>query len=98
MSWRKHLPWILLIVGWFLIGWFARGLAPQGNAETALFQQARQTLANEYYGELPPPRQLTYAAIRGMLSDLGDKYAEFYEPTMAERDSEAMRGNDAVNK
>ena len=33
-----------------------------------------------YYGEKPQPKQLTYAAIRGMLASLGDRYTRFLDP------------------
>ncbi len=97
MNWRKKIPVFLLIIGWFLIGWFGRGLLlSQGDQELALLRQARQVITREFYGDLPSPRQLTYAAIRAMLHSLGDKYAVFFEPPLAARQSIELRGNDAV--
>lgn len=36
-------------------------------------------LDSHYYGEKPDPKQLTYAAIKGMLVSLGDRYTRFLD-------------------
>ncbi len=97
MSWRKRIQWFLLIVAWFAIGWFARGLVlPPIDQELALVSQAGQIITHEYYGDVPAPRQMTYAAIAGMLAGIGDKYAAFFEPAAAARDGIEARGSDAT--
>lgn len=37
-------------------------------------------LDSNYYGSKPKPKELTYAAIRGMLTSLGDRYTRFLDP------------------
>jgi carboxyl-terminal processing protease len=39
---------------------------------------------SEFYGELPPPEERVYGAIRGMLGTLDDDYTSFIEPSIAE--------------
>ncbi len=97
IRWRQPVLIFLLIIGWFWIGWFARDvLRPVEGPEVALVRQAGYAMAKQYYGPLPTPRQMTYAAIRGLLSSLGDKYSAFYEPPVAAHDHERMLGNNAV--
>jgi len=97
MSWPNRILWLFLIVGAFAIGWLARGLAqPAPDPALTLIGRAGQIISEEYYGEVPAPRQLAYAAIRGMLSELGDKYATFFEPTAAAREGLGANGHDAV--
>lgn len=67
---------------WFLIGWLARGwlLSP----EAALVDAARRILANAYPSEVPSDRELTYAAINGMLDRVGDPYGQLMEPAVGQ--------------
>lgn len=46
-----------------------------------------------YYGTKPKPKQLTYAAIRGMLATLGDRYTRFLDPAEHKEMSEENSGN-----
>ena len=46
-----------------------------------------------YYGEKPKPKQLTYAAIRGMLASLGDRYTRFLDPEEHEEMQNENRGD-----
>ena len=97
MSWSKRLPWLVLMVAAFAGGWLARTLTqPAADPALTLIGRAGQIISEEYYGEVPAPRQLAYAAIRGMLAELGDKYATFFEPTAAAREGLGANGNDAV--
>ncbi len=51
------------------------------------YEDALATIHNRYYGKLPSTKDyttdqtLTYAAIRGMLDSLGDRYTRFLSPT-----------------
>ncbi len=77
----KELAFIIILCGaWFLIGWLARGwlLSP----ESVLVEQARQTLQNAYPPDVPPDRELTYAAIQGMLNRINDQYALLLDPAV----------------
>jgi carboxyl-terminal processing protease len=99
MNWRKTGGLLLLMAGWFVIGWIARGLwqppAPSDNPELALIAQAGQAVTTQSFKPPTAARQLTYDAIRGMLSGLDDKYAAFFDPTLAARNRDALHGNDA---
>lgn len=46
-----------------------------------------------YYGEKPKPKQLTYAAIRGMLASLGDRYTRFLDPEEHKEMQDENRGD-----
>jgi carboxyl-terminal processing protease len=48
-----------------------------------LFWEVWDLVQRHFYGELPDMQELTYAAIRGMLSTLGDDYTAFIEPSVA---------------
>jgi len=58
-----------------------------GEAEAAfdydLLRLVLQLLDEQYYGEMPEGKELTYGAIRGMLQALGDPYTSFIEPRIA---------------
>ncbi len=55
---------------------------PQNEVEETfqLFWEAWDLLQRHYYGDLPSVQDITYAAIRGMLSALDDRYTAFIEP------------------
>lgn len=59
--------------------------APQSDAQEAfqLFWEAWDLVQRNYYGELPDLQEITYAAIRGMLDTVDDKYTAFIEPDVA---------------
>lgn len=100
MKWRKIVPYIFLIVAWFLIGFFVRGfnIIPIDalDTELALIRQAGQAISSQEYNELPPTRQMTYGAIQGLLSSINDPYVEFLDPQTVERYNLEFQGNDAV--
>ena len=48
-----------------------------------VFWEAWHILERDFYGELPDPQEMTYAAIRGVLFALGDEYTVFIEPEQA---------------
>jgi carboxyl-terminal processing protease len=57
-----------------------------------LFWEVWDLVQRHFYGELPDMQELTYAAIRGMLSTLGDDYTAFIEPSVAAIISEDATG------
>ncbi len=81
---------LLIAATWFLIGWTVRSwrLGP----DVILVEQARQKLLSQYPGELPTSRELTYAAIRGMLRQVGDPHAALFEPSISQRFWDDFRG------
>jgi carboxyl-terminal processing protease len=58
---------------------------PENDAQEAfqLFWEAWDLVQRHYYGDVPGPQDVTYAAIRGMLDTLDDKYTAFIEPDVA---------------
>lgn len=81
---------VILCATWLAIGWIVRGWAMGPDA--ALVEQARRQLLTQYPGELPPNRELSYAAIRGMLDRTGDPYAALLEPPVASRFRDDFEG------
>ncbi len=57
-----------------------------------LLTQAQQLLNANYLREEPPQRQLEYAAIRGILSALNDKYTFLVDPPVAHSESDVLAG------
>jgi carboxyl-terminal processing protease len=74
---------LVLCATWFVIGWVVRSrrLGP----DVVLIEQVRQHLLSEYPNELPASRQLTYAAIRGMIRQTDDPYTALFEPVVSQR-------------
>jgi len=57
-----------------------------------LFWEAWDRVQQHFYGELPDMQELTYGAIRGMLSALDDEYTYFVEPEVASMMAEDATG------
>ncbi|MDQ7029246.1 MAG: S41 family peptidase [Ardenticatenia bacterium] len=57
-----------------------------------IFWEAWDILKREFYGELPEGRQVTYAAIRGVLVALGDPNTILVEPVERELEQDQFRG------
>lgn len=73
---------VALCIVWFLIGWITRSwLQP---SDSLLIEQARQILKDSYPSEAPEDRELTHAAIKGILERITDPYAEFMEPAVGQ--------------
>lgn len=100
MNWRKVLSYLFLIVGWFFIGFFVRGLnliaVDPLDRELGLIRQAGQAISAQSYTAPPSSRETTYAAIRGLLTAIEDPYAEFWDPPTAARFNMENQGGDAV--
>lgn len=97
----------LLVVGGFTAGWVGYdqlfrliGVAPPVNVpqdkrddvDLKVFWEAVRLLHDHFYGEPPQGRDLTYAAIRGVLQALDDPFTSFVEPEMARIFEEDMQG------
>jgi carboxyl-terminal processing protease len=88
---------VIICVVWFLIGWILRGQwdarqMVQPGAEIVLIEQVRQRLLAEYFDGPLGTRELTYAAIRGMLRHTRDPYAALLEPAVAQRFGDDFAG------
>lgn len=60
------------------------GPTAEEQAAFQVFWEAWRIVQQEYYGQLPDSKQLTYGAIRGALQTLGDDYTSFIEPGIAQ--------------
>ena len=100
MNWRKTVSYLILVIGWFFIGFFVRGLniLPINSIDTelALIGEAGQAIAAQSYNTPASSRQMTYGAIKGLLSNIDDKYAVFLDPQTAERFNLESGGQDAI--
>lgn len=65
---------------------------PGGGDEFAVFWEVWNYVENEFYYDKPSSTDRVYAAIRGMLSSLGDDYTAFVQPALAEVDRQNMEG------
>jgi len=59
--------------------------------ELKLFSKALGAIHEAYVGDTQP-RGLAYEAVRGMLAGIGDKYAQFFDPSMYELLQMSMKG------
>jgi carboxyl-terminal processing protease len=58
-----------------------------------VFWEAWQILGRDFYGQLPTAQQMTYGAIRGVLTTLGDPYTIFVEPKPRQLEKDDLRGS-----
>lgn len=63
------------------------------SVNVGLFREAWDLVQDNYLGELPDATQVTYGAIRGALSTVGDPYTVFIEPPAREEERERLQGN-----
>ncbi|MEA3308786.1 MAG: S41 family peptidase [Chloroflexota bacterium] len=59
------------------------GENPVALLDTKLLQEVLTLLKQEFYGEFPNIKELSYGAIQGMLMTLGDPYTSFIDPDIA---------------
>jgi carboxyl-terminal processing protease len=67
-----------------------------GNAgliDQELFRDVWDLLEEQFYGDLPQGQEITYAAIRGLVSSLGDPHTMFLEPKEAAISKMDMEGS-----
>ncbi len=67
-------------------------LPDEAPIDTELLNEAWKLLKEQYYGNLPEGEDVTYAAIRGIISALGDKHTAFLDPEQAESFNTDMQG------
>jgi len=58
-----------------------------------VFWEAWHILEKDFYGQLPTAQQMTYGAIRGVLTTLGDPYTIFVEPKPRRLEKDDLRGS-----
>lgn len=92
---KKVLTMLFIVVGWFLIGWFIRGYLDSRQSmsvESTLLEQVLANVENKAFSQIPSRRELTYSAVRAIMADLGDKYAEFRDAALAARNANELSG------
>lgn len=62
-------------------------------ADFELFWEAWGHVEDSYIGEAPRDKQVTYAAIRGILNSLNDPYSIFLEPVVRQEEIISLSGN-----
>lgn len=81
----------------FLAGFILRGQVPATAQEKpdepfSLLREVKDLLESNYLRQLPSPRAMEYAAIRGYLGELHDPYTFFIDPPVAQNESEVLAG------
>jgi carboxyl-terminal processing protease len=90
-----ELAWIVLLsVVWFGIGWMASSRFQP--TDIALFNQVLSGLSANQMGDVPDSRELTYAALHGLVNRLDDPHVAFLEPAVAQRFQEDFDGRTGV--
>ena len=64
-----------------------------GGDEFGIFWEAWSKIENNFLGPLPTEQQLTYGAVRGAISELGDPHTIFVEPMARDFERDSYRGN-----
>ena len=93
---------ILLAASAFVAGYFTndfvemrRGevtMQTAGSDEFGLFWEAWGRVNDNFLGELPTSKELTYGAIQGSIALLGDPYTFFVEPVERELERQSLQG------
>ena len=93
-NWKDTGFTILVALVWFAIGWVANGRFQQ--SDTALFEQVQRGLIDHHVDALPPSREMTYDAIRGMVAGIDDPHAAFFDPELGARFLQDFEGETGV--
>ncbi len=92
---------VLLAVSAFGAGYLARDLvngrggaaAARADQDLSLYYEAWSLIDEHFLGAMPDEQAVTYGAIRGSLSALGDPYTVFIEPVAREAERERLQGS-----
>lgn len=93
---------VLLAASAFVAGYFTNDFMELRQAPVSftgengndfdLFWEAWGHIENNFLGEIPASKELTYGAIRGAVSLLDDPYTFFVEPVAREQERESLQG------
>jgi carboxyl-terminal processing protease len=91
---------VILAVSAFAAGYVTRELVngrggsslAHAEQEMSLFFEAWDLIEENFLGEMPESREVTYGAIRGSLAALEDPYTVFIEPAVREVERERLQG------
>lgn len=67
--------------------------AAPADQQLKLFWEAMTLLQDGFYGDVPTGQDLQYAAIRGVVNGLGDRFTSFMTPDEAARFNDALDGS-----
>ncbi len=92
---------VLLAVSAFGAGYLARDLvngrggaaAARADQDLSLYYESWSLIDEHFLGAMPDEQAVTYGAIRGSLSALGDPYTVFIEPVAREAERERLQGS-----
>lgn len=81
----------------FLAGFIVRGSFPviaqeKNDNQFPLLAEVENLVEANYLRDMPPEKQMEYAAIRGYLAELKDPYTFFIDPPVAQNESEVLAG------
>ena len=85
---------IFLCAAWFIIGWVVH--ARWGSPETKIIDVAFHSIANDSFFNDKTKAELSYSAIRGMLSEINDPWGELLEPEAANNLLDTFAGRTGV--
>lgn len=84
---------IILIIASYGAGFATHELISRKNkSQLNLLLEALEILKRDYYKPLPDDRQIIYAAIRGVISQLDDPYTTFLEPQARTLEKDQLKG------
>ncbi|MBE0698932.1 MAG: PDZ domain-containing protein [Anaerolineaceae bacterium] len=92
--WFNILGTLILCGVFFGLGWWVNERS--GSADEQLVEAAYQTASGESIFNQQSSQELSYAAIRGMLSTIDDPYAELIEPEAAQNFDNTFHGKTGV--
>lgn len=69
------------------------GTLVQEQTDFDLFWEAWNLLESNFIGDLPTAKEMTYSAIRGVVSALNDPYTVFVEPVIRTQEREQLQGS-----
>ena len=92
---------ILLASSAFVAGYFTNdfvelrsgGTIVRAASDFDLFWEAWDLVQNNFIGDLPAPKEMTYSAIRGVIGSLNDPYTVFVEPVVRMEEREQLQGS-----
>jgi carboxyl-terminal processing protease len=93
-KWTEFLLLSVISVIWFAIGWLIRDRTL--STDLRLMEEVQQYLTEESIANVPSRRELTYAAVRGMLAATDDRYAAFLEPEFAAKFMQDFAGETGI--
>jgi carboxyl-terminal processing protease len=88
----------LVLTAAFFAGFVVRDRVPavaqpqEQETQFPLLAQVQNLVSSNYLRDVPPDRQMEYAAIRGYLSGLNDQYTFFIDPPVAQNESDVLAG------